>query len=232
MIFIDYEILPDGSEKETCRVPIYSDTYNEICDKLNDFDDNEVYVIGNDSVSYRGFIDEEYINEELYSVDGLVDSDGLRKISIVSADEAFYEELCDRANAPIGSNLLINSFGYNNHGVWQTFKPYENNTDRIVIVDDEGSRTDLYVGGILTEENIPETGFDEALPDSIRIVVPNAKARYFDWYCSTHDEEGFNKYARSVMDEYYPIHIWSVDPMGSEFGHSTGISHSVSYSVG
>ncbi len=202
---IDYEIMPDGSEKETCRVPIYSDTYNEICDKLNDFDDNEVYGIGNDSVSYRGFIDEEYINEELYSVDGLVDADGFRKISIISADDAFYEKLCDRANAPIGSNLLINTFGYNDQGAWKTFVPYKNNTDRIVIIDDEGSRTDLYIGGILTKENIPETGFGEAMPDSLRIVVPNAKARYFDWYSATHDEEGFNKYARSIMDEYYPI---------------------------
>ncbi len=202
---LDYEIMPDGSEKETYRVPIYSDTYNEICDKLNEFDDNEVYGIGNDSVSYRGFIDEKYINDELYSVDGLVDSDGFRKISIISADDVFYEKLCDRANAPIGSNLLINTFGYNNHGVMRNFKPYDDNTDTVVIIDDKGKQTDLNIGGILTEENIPETGFGEALPDSIRIVVPNAQARYFDWYSATHDEEGFKKYARSIMDEYYPI---------------------------
>lgn len=202
---IDYEMQPDGSEKESYRVPIYSDTYNEICDKLNEFDDNEVYGIGNDSITYRGFMDEKYIDDELLSVPGLVDDNGYRKISIVSADDAFYEKLCDRANAPIGSNLLINSFGYNDHGVMKTFKPYADNTDTVVIISDEGKQTDLHIGGILTKENIPETGFSEALPDSIRIVVPNAQARYFDWYSATCDEEGFNKFARKILDEYYPI---------------------------
>lgn len=202
---IDYEMMPDGSEKETCRVPIYSDTYNEICDRINEFDDNTVYGIGNDSVSYHGFMDDKYISEELFSIDGLVDADGFRKISIVTADDTFYEKLCERANAPVGSNLLINTFGYNDHGVWKNFVPYDSQTDKVVIIDDESNRTDLYVGGILTEEDLPEAGFTEALPDSIRIVVPNSKARYFDWYSSTPDEEGFNKYARSVLDEYYPI---------------------------
>ena len=27
----------------------------------------------------------------------------------------------------------------------------------------------------------------------------------FDWYSATCDEEGFNKFARSILDEYYPI---------------------------
>lgn len=74
----------------------------------------------------------------------------------------------------------------------KTFKPYDDNTDTAVIIDDEGKQTDLHIGGILTKENIPETGFSEALPDSIRIVVPNAQVRYFDWYSATCDEEGFS----------------------------------------
>ena len=42
-------------------------------------------------------------------------------------------------------------------------------------------------------------------PYLVRIVVPDADARSFDWFSMPSDEYDYTEYARSVMDEYFPI---------------------------
>lgn len=42
-------------------------------------------------------------------------------------------------------------------------------------------------------------------PNPVRIIMPNINARYFDWFCMPDDEYAFTEYARSIMNEYYPI---------------------------
>ena len=42
-------------------------------------------------------------------------------------------------------------------------------------------------------------------PYPVRIVVPDADARSFDWFGMPSDEDDYTEYARSVMDEYFPI---------------------------
>lgn len=38
------------------------------------------------------------------------------------------------------------------------------------------------------------------------VIIPGASARSFDWQCEPGEqEEEFTEYARSVMDEYYPV---------------------------
>lgn len=57
----------------------------------------------------------------------------------------------------------------------------------------------------MQEEDLTEKGFHELTPNPVRIIVPNADARYFDWYCLPDDEQAYTEYARKIMDEYYPL---------------------------
>lgn len=202
---IDSETMANGEEKEIYRVPILPEQYNEISDRLNQFDENEVYGIGRDSITYTGIIDAKFTSNEFLQQEKLVDAKGRRKVSIYSTNDALYEKLCARASVPIGSNLIINSFSYNNHGVVKNIKPFNEDIDKVTLITAEGEKTELAIAGILTEENLEEEGFYEIMPDPIRIIVPRAKVRYFDWFCATSDEAGFSTYARSVLDDYYPI---------------------------
>ena len=61
------------------------------------------------------------------------------------------------------------------------------------------------IGGILEQSDLKEYGFWEMTPYPVRIVVPDADARSFDWFSMPLDEDDYTEYARSVMDEYFPI---------------------------
>lgn len=201
----DYEIMSNGVKKETYMVPIEAKTYNEIRDRLNEFDENEVYGIGNDSITYKGKIEDAFLSDSFLKLDGLTDEMGLRKVSLEATDDVLYEKLCKRAGAEIGSNLIINTFGYNDNGVWKTMEPYSDAIDKVLLRNAEGEETEIKIGGILHADDLQEMGFRDLVPDSIRIVVPGVTARFFDWYCNTEKEMDFINYARKVMDEYYPI---------------------------
>lgn len=217
----DYEIMSDGTEKETYRVPIYPDTYNEINDKLNLFDDNEVYGIGCDRVTYKGIVEQKFLTDEILSCEETLDLQGLKDVALFSVNDALYEKLCERAGVPLGSNLLINSYSFNNNGAYKTIMPYKSNIDNVTLVTANGDRREISIAGILTEENLLEKGFKWPFPDPVRIVVPGEKMRYFDWYCDTEDEAAYNTYARSVLDEYYPT---NTEDSYVDWGYSVRIS--------
>lgn len=76
----------------------------------------------------------------------------------------------------------------------------------LTVVDDENTIVNIMLGGLASQaDDLQEKGFADVMPDSIRIIVPGVTARFFDWYCATEDEVGFNQYARKVLDDYYPI---------------------------
>lgn len=114
-------------------------------------------------------------------------------------------ELCDRAGAEYGSNLLINQYSYNNNGRTKVVKPFREDVKEITLINAAEEKTSLKIGGILQEEDLTEKGFHELAPDPVRIVVPNIAARYFSWFCLPDDEQAYTEYAKKVMDEYYPI---------------------------
>lgn len=167
-----------GKEEEKIAMPISARTYNEITEKLSQYPDIEVYGVGSDACTYHALLHAENFSDEMKKVSDIIDKNGETKVSLVSVDERLYRELCERAGAAYGSNLLINA---------------------------SNEKTEVTIGGMLHEDDLIEKGFHEQLPRPVRIVMPDIDARYFDWFCEPDDEQSYTQYARNVMDAYYPI---------------------------
>ncbi len=151
----------------------------------------------------------------------LYDENNETELSIVSVDEKLYKKLCDRAGADYGSNLLINSYKYNDNGIEKYVKPFKENVTEISVIDSEAKKSKIDIGGILHEEDLTEKGFFEMVPSPVRIIVPNSDARYFDWFCLPDDEQDYADYAQKIMDEYFPVYT---EDSYSEQGFSVRIS--------
>lgn len=192
-------------EEEKIVSPISSKTYNEITHKLSEYGDIDVYGIGNDACTYNALLDRKMLSADMKEAPDIFDNNGETEVSLIAVNEELYRELCDRAGAKYGSNLLINHYKYNNNGTMKNFKPFHDDIGAITLINAAGEETQLKIGGILTEDALTEKGFHEMLPNPVRIVVPDIDARYFDWYCLPEDEQAFTEYARKIMDEYYPI---------------------------
>lgn len=194
-----------GRTEEKIVSPISSKTYNEITQKLSKYGKLKVYGIGNDACTYHARPEKEMLSADMKKAPDIFDKNGETKVSLIAVDQSLYRELCDRAGAAYGSSLLINHYQYNNNGRMKSIKPFQENVDAITLINASGEETQITIDGILQEEDLVENGFHEILPDPVRIVVPDIEARYFDWYCLPEDEQDFTKYARKIMDEYYPI---------------------------
>lgn len=202
----DYEIDKNTKrEKEIIVAPISSDTYNEIARRLSEYKGAEVYGIGSDACTYNAVLDKNQLSKELLDLPNIFDEYAETEVSLVAVDEKLYKKLCDRAGAAYGSNLLINSYQYNNNGRVKVTKLFKKDVNEITLINAGNEKLPLQIGGILEEEELLEKGFHELAPNPVRIVVPNIDARYFDWYCLPDDEQAYTEYARKIMDEYYPI---------------------------
>lgn len=211
-IMVDYcSIRDEGVNEETGRVdnrivaPIDCETYNEITARLSEYGELDVYGIGSNAETYRVKLDEEYVTEELMQVPGYCDERGEADFEIVMVDTKHYEALCDMLGIPCGGNILINDYCYNSNGKIKEIVPYKDSIREVVLVDAQNEITTLQIDGIVYKSQLPEGRFQSMLPSTMRVIVPGEEARYFDWYCAPEDETEYISYARSVMDEYFPI---------------------------
>lgn len=194
-----------GREEEKIVVPISSETYNEITKKLSEYGNIEVYGIGNDACTYNALLDPKDLSKDMKKAPNILDENNETEVSLVAVNEDLYKELCDRASAKYGSNLLINHYEYNDNGRIKAIKPFHDDMSELTLINAAGEKSQLTIGGILQEEDLTEKGFHEIVPNPVRIVVPDIDARCFDWFCLPEDEQTYTEYARKIMDEYYPI---------------------------
>lgn len=194
-----------GKKEEKIVVPISSETYNEITRRLSEYGDLRVYGIGSDACTYNAILDTNTLSKDIKAAPDIFDEYNETEVSLISVDETLYRELCDRAGASYGSNLLINHYTYNDNGKVRSIKTFDDSIREITLVNASGETSKVTIGGILHEEDLPEPRFHEMAPNPVRIIMPNINARYFDWFCMPDDEYAFTEYARSIMNEYYPI---------------------------
>ena len=194
-----------GKEEELIRVPITSGVYNEITQRLSDYGDLKVYGIGSDACTFDAVINEGYLTSQMQNASGIYNQFGEMETSLLAVDENLYKELCDRAKAPYGSNLIINSFKYNSNGEMSALTPFSKNLTKVSLVNAHDEELVLDIGGFLYEDDLIESGFEELFPNPVRIVVPNIGVRYFDWYCKVDDETKYAEYARNILNDYYPL---------------------------
>lgn len=203
---IDYETNEaTGREERKIVVPISSKTYEEITARLEEFEDMDVYGIGADADSYHAKMDENMLTEDMKQAPNIFDENGEARFEVVAVDKAHYKELCNKIGVPYGSNILINEYYYNDNGEMKHIIPFENDISEVTLITATEERIPLQIDGIIYRSELPENRFDELVPWPVRVIVPDAEARYFDWYCSPANESEFVSYAKTVMDEYYPI---------------------------
>ena len=134
-----------GKEEELIRVPITSEVYNEITQRLSDYGDLKVYGIGSDACTFDAVIDEEYLTSQMQNASGIYNQFGEMETSLLAVDENLYKELCDRAKAPYGSNLIINSFKYNSNGEMLALTPFSENLTKVSLVNAHDEELVLYL---------------------------------------------------------------------------------------
>ncbi|MGO5072101.1 ABC transporter permease [Roseburia faecis] len=193
-----------GKEEEKIVAPIPAVTYNKITDKLSEYGAT-VYGVGSDACTYHALLDKDVLSEEMSQAPDIFDENKETKVELVAVDEKLYKKLCDRAGVAYGSNLLINAYEYNDNGRIKTINPFKEDVTEITMVNAADEKQTIRVGGILDQEDLKGQGFHEMNPYPVRMVVPDIDARNFSWFCMPDDEGTYTKYARKIMDEYYPI---------------------------
>ena len=193
-----------GKEEEKIVAPIPAVTYNEITDKLSEYGAT-VYGVGSDACTYHALLDKDVLSEEMLQAPDIFDKNKETKVELIAVDDKLYRKLCDRAGVAYGSNLLINTYAYNDNGRMKTISPFKEGVSEITMVNAADEKQTIRVGGILNQEDLKEQGFHEMNPYPVRMVVPDIDARIFSWFCMPDDEGVYTEYARKIMDEYYPI---------------------------
>lgn len=193
-----------GKREEKIVSPISAVTYNEIAERLSEYGVT-VYGVGSDACTYHALPDMEIFSEEMLQVPDIFDENKEIKVELVAVDDKLYRKLCGRAGAAYGSNLLINTYEYNDNGRIKTIKPFKENVTEITMINAADVKQTFHVGGILVQDDLKEKGFHEMNPYPIRMVMPDIDSRFFSWFCMPDDEQAYTEYARKIMDEYYPI---------------------------
>lgn len=228
-LLIDYVSLRDESEdpvtgRRVNRIlhPIDPETYNEITVKLNDYGDFEVWGIGSNRDTYCAQADISVFTEEMERTDGAVSEYGDMEFDMVSLSDGLYRDICEATGTEYGGNILINTYAFNDSGIWREITPFSEKLTGFNLIAPDGQTAELEVNGFLEREDMDEWLFDFPNRAVVMVIVPGADARTFDWYCEPGDkEEEFIEYARSVMDSYYPV---LSDDSYADQGYSVRIS--------
>lgn len=192
-----------GRDETTVLYPINSGQSEKVTEKLETYENIEVFGIGNDYDKYLAVLPAEMITDQMQAVfaDDEIRSDEI-PVEIITIDKQHYEELCKKAGCPVGSTILLNHYSYNDFGTEVDLEPYSSDIKEIELAEANGNMTDMPIGGVLTKEDIPEELF-YVNTNPIRLVVPEAEVRGYSWQCTPKDISGFIQHANGVMDEEF-----------------------------
>ena len=70
-----------------------------------------------------------------------------------------------------------------------SIKPFKDDVTQISLINAANEKNTFTIGGILEQADLKEYGFWELTPYPVRIVVPDADARSFDWFSMPSDED-------------------------------------------
>lgn len=214
-IMVDYTSTRDSSinvdtgRKETIiAAPIDSKEADIVTERLREYEDTAIFGVGDDMETYDAIIPREIISSQMmeaYFNPGYPEEQETYDVSaeILTMDKENYAILCERAGVPIGSNILLNHYSYNDNGKMVAFPPFLFEGQNIMLIKGDASTHEIPIHGILTQEDIP----NEILPFNthiVRVLVPEGEMRGYIWYAEPADTEGFMDYANMIMGEMFP----------------------------
>lgn len=209
----DTRINPETGRREYYYVrTIDNKRAEEITNELAAYEDGEIFGCGQDYFTYVTNLEESRITKQMREVldnrseadqHGFDRSEYELEVEIIIVDEKHYGEICDRADAGYGDAILINDYKYNDNGKERHIVPLSESVRFLRLEKADGSAETVRIGGVLTGENIPkELIYPNIRP--VRLIVPYAEVRGYNWMTSPDDEEGYITYARAVLEKYFP----------------------------
>ena len=210
-----------GKEEEIILKPIHSSEAELVTQRLLEYGDIQIKGIGYDNCTYHAIISKDYLLSEM--IEALGEDFGQEvelDVELMVLDKNNYAKVCEAAGVPEGSNILLNYYKYNDNGYMKHIVPFSESIEELSLQKANGEITMFSVDGFLAEEQVPE--YMIALAESpIRLVVPEAEVRFYDWFCHPEDEAAYMQYARKVGEEFFPTYT---DDSYAEEGFTVRIS--------
>jgi len=200
-----YEVNEEtGRTEEIILKPIYSQEAELVRQRLLEYGDIEITGVGCDNGTYHVNMGMQYLTPEMQQAMEQLTEDSVElKVDILVLDQTSYEKICEEAKVPIGSNILLNYYRYNDNGRLKHIVPFSEELTELVLQKADGDMTTVSVDAFLMENQVPTHMF--SLNESpIQLVVPEAELRFYDWYCNPEDELAYMQYAKSVGEEFFP----------------------------
>lgn len=196
-----------GREESIYLQPIDSKLGDEITKKLSDFDKKEIFGIGNDSETYYTELSKIYISDQMSDALDVPDESKYElSVEIITLDELNYKQLCEKANVPLGSTILLNHYSYNDNGKMVDLIPFLPNLKSVNLMKADGSNNNVQIQGVLTQKEMPKELF-YLNTNVVRLIVPNAEVRVYSWYSDPTDIDGFMEYANDVLSQTFPENV-------------------------
>lgn len=193
-----------GRTEEIYAKPIHSQDAELVRQRLLEYGNIEIIGLGYDNGTYHVDVKAEYLTEGMrQAMETSEEADIELSVDLIVLDQISYEKLCDVAKVPVGSNILLNYYRYNDNGRLQHIVPFSENMTEIVLKKANGDILPVSVDTFLLESQVP-THVLALNENPIRLVVPEAELRFYEWYCNPEDELAYMQYAKSVGKEFFP----------------------------
>lgn len=193
-----------GRTEEIFAKPIHSQDAELVRQRLLEYGNIEIIGLGYDNGTYHVDVDSEYFTEGMrQAMETSAEASIELNVDLIVLDQTSYEKLCEVAKVPVGSNILLNYYRYNDNGRLQHIVPFLENMTEIVLKKANGDILPISIDAFLPESQVP-THVLALNENPIRLVVPEAELRFYDWYCNPEDELAYMQYAKSVGEEFFP----------------------------
>lgn len=202
-----YTVHPKTGRKVEIANLISSDLAEEISEKLSAYKGTEIYGSGVDYAAYDAVFHKGGLTEEMQQAMAEEQKEKSSEIILdverIVLDQKHYKELCRKAGVEYGSVLLLNDYKYNDHGTERHIAPLPASINSLNLEKMDGSREEIKIAAVLNLEQIPkQLLYPNTNP--VRIVVPYAEVRGYTWMASPENENGYMKYAKKVLESYFP----------------------------
>jgi putative ABC transport system permease protein len=204
----------EGADSDQIILPLRINLQKaeEITNRLASYDSTTSMKMVGSGFSYL----EQHTTDDIWSKDGkkyLPQGAAGEPVSVtfIILDDAYYQELCEEAKVPLGSNILLNQVLMNAEGKRALFSPYKENVENISLSYYDVSGREV----IPAEETLPlqtmEIPIAGQLTDlsgdlrgdgnHIYIVTPDGEMDSITWLIDVEDSRGFSAFARDVLRE-------------------------------
>ena len=206
-------INPETGRRESHYVqPIDNVLAEKITEELEAYEGGEIFGMGQDYNTYVTVLGEQEITPDLREMLQEQDTEyppaGERpayelEVEIIIIGEAHYRAICERAGAEYGDAVLVNDYRYNDRGKEKHIVPLSASASSLRLERADGSTEQVRIGGMLAGEDIPaELMYPNIRP--VRLILPHAEVRGYNWMSSPKDENGYMTYAKAVLEKYFP----------------------------